>query len=203
MNKRYTKKSAYGKKKQNKKILVLLGCVALLAVMFFLSFWITSLVLKSNQEPVLDESVVVSPTPKPTYEELEKMVIEKEEEIKELKEQLGRYRDGDDVTTDITKSKATPQPEKTPLVIATVPPAKTPVPTKASVATATPTVAPTVAPTAEPTAVPTETPTEAPKPTEAPANTEAPAIEVPATEAPAPSDWPALKPTDASTDSVG
>ncbi len=145
-----------------KRALLTVGIIVLLIVLFFLSFWITSLVLKANQQPLLPQQggVAATATPKPTYEELEKMVIEKEEKIKALEAELDRYRGG----------AASSSTGKAPAVTSQKPTAKpTQAPTKA------PTQAPTIAPTKAPTPAPTQAPTKAPDP----APTQAPAEETP------------------------
>ncbi len=163
MRKNYSRKSVQ-KRSGSKTALLTVGVIALLVVLFFLSFWVTSLILKANHEPVLPQHGVAdaSPTPKPTYEELEKMVIEKDKEIKTLEEELARYR-GNSFQTE--EPRATSQP------LVTQAPTEAP-----AVATKAPTQAPTVAPTKAPTPAPTKAPTPAPtvEPTVAP--TKAPTI---------------------------
>jgi len=117
MRKQY--KSAIGR-----KFLLAAGVIALLILLFFLSFWITGMVLKSGQNPGLPQGgdAVVSPTPKPTYEQLEKTVIEQNKRIQELEQELANYRPG------------TPRPSATPVPITTVPPraSQTPAPSATS-----------------------------------------------------------------------
>ena len=49
MRKRYSRKSA-PKNSGSKTALLTVGVIALLVVLFFLSFWVTSLILKVNQD---------------------------------------------------------------------------------------------------------------------------------------------------------
>ncbi len=149
MRKHYNKRNAYSSKQ---KPLLVVGVLALLIILFFLSFWITGLILKVNQNPEIPEQVGVeaTATPKPTYEELEKMVIEQQETIEMLEEELAQYRTGEET---VATAKPTEKPNKTEA-------AKTAEPTK--VPKANPTVVPTKAPTAAPAAAPTAEPTIAP-----------------------------------------
>lgn len=144
MRKQYRPKPA-AKMSGGKKALLTVGTIVLLIVLFFLSFWITSLVLKANQEPLLPQQGGVSATPKPTYEELEKMVIEKEEKIKALEAELDRSRRGSVSSLTGTEPSASQKPTAKP--------------------TQAPTEAPTQVPTIAPTPAPTQTPTKAPEPT--------------------------------------
>jgi len=141
MNVKQKKKSS-----AKKNALIALGVVLLLFALFALSFFVTSFLLQLNQAPDLS-GVVAEPTPKPTYEELEKMVIEKNERIKELEERLETYRGaaGNRVTEGSTTA-----PTKAPTKAPTQAPTKAP--------TQAPTKAPTKAPTVAPTAVPTQAP---------------------------------------------
>lgn len=165
MKQQYKKHSSAGKNGGRRAILAV-GVIAALVLLFFLSFWITSMVLKVNQQPVLpqQEGVVASPTPKPTYEELEKMVIEKEAEVKKLEKELAQYR----------KSGSS----------ATAKPAATNTPKATQAPTAAPTKAPTPAPTPAPTAAPIQTaaPKSTPAPTQTPVTPVSPAAEAPAAE---------------------
>ncbi len=140
MNVKQKKKSS-----AKKNALIALGVVLLLFALFALSFFVTSFVLQMNQAPDLS-GVVAEPTPKPTYEELEKMVIEKDERIKELEERLETYRGaaGNRVT------ESTQAPSKAPTSSPSQAPTKAP--------TQAPTKAPTKAPTVAPTAAPTQAP---------------------------------------------
>ena len=146
MNVKQKKKSS-----AKKNALVALGVVLLLFALFALSFFVTSFFLQLNQAPDLS-GVVAEPTPKPTYEELEKMVIEKDERIKELEERLETYRGAaGNRVTDPTKA-----------------PSKAPTSTPSQAPTKAPTQAPTKAPTKAPTVAPTAVPTQAPVASTAP-----------------------------------
>ncbi len=82
----------YRKNTWVKKFLTALVIAVVLVALFLVSFTVTSMILKSNQAPdvpEIEEIAGASPTPKPTYEELERMVIEKDARIKELERQLG------------------------------------------------------------------------------------------------------------------
>ena len=90
----YSKKSG---RSNGKTALIAVGVIALLVFLFFASFWITSFVLKAGQEPNIPSVEDIenpTPTEKPTWEQLEKMVIEKDKEINSLKEELELYRSG-------------------------------------------------------------------------------------------------------------
>lgn len=156
MSKQYKRKSSQ-KSSGGKKALMTIGIIALLVILFMLSFWITSFVLKVNQQPTLPDAA--SPTPKPTYEQLEQMVIEKEEEIQKLQDELDRYRRNGSSSSSssfsssssksTTSSKSTAQPAAT------------------AKATAAPTAQPTKAPTPAPTQAPTVAPAQTAAPTQA------------------------------------
>lgn len=156
---RQYKQRAGAKNRKNNKTARALGVVILLIALFFISFWVTSLVLQFNQRPnIPKQENLAETTTKPTYEQLEKLVMEKDEKIKNLEAELERYRNGSSI--DQPLSSATQQPAEKP--------AETPASTK------TPTSAPATAPTQTPaetpasTQAPTEAPTETPAPTEAP-----------------------------------
>ncbi len=141
--------------------------VAALVALFFVSFSITKLVLNSNQNPGLGDNgkyEEASATPKPTYEELEKMVIEKDKKIKDLEDELERYREN--------------------AVQATISPS-------AQSSDATQTSAPQQTKAPQETKVPQETKAPAPTQTSAPTQIPAPATQTPATEAPAAAGVPA------------
>ncbi len=158
---RYTKRPSAEQKR--KRALFVVGVVAALVALFFLSFWVTSLVLKSGQNNLIPQQPGIedpSPTPKPSYKDLEKMVIEKDEEIRELKKELAELR-GEEVEDESPTAKptASPKPSESPSETTEAPRAsKTPSPSK----TASPTKAPTQKP--EPTKAPTQAPTKAPTP---------------------------------------
>ena len=137
-----------GKSSGGKKILLTIGVLALLVLLFFLSFWITGIVLRANQGPLISQEATETgaPTPKPTYEELEK--------------ELASYRlDGTPAPNKTTApsfttgQNPTAKPKETPVAKPSVKPTAKPT----AVPTAKPTVAPTPVPTAAP-AAPTKTP---------------------------------------------
>ncbi|MBQ4518585.1 MAG: hypothetical protein II997_08390 [Clostridia bacterium] len=151
-----------GKSSGGKKILLTIGVLALLVLLFFLSFWITGIVLRANQGPLISQEATETgaPTPKPTYEELEKTVIEQNERIEELEKELASYRlDGTPAPNKTTApsfttgQNPTAKPKETPVAKPSVKPTAKPT----AVPTAKPTVAPTPVPTAAP-AAPTKTP---------------------------------------------
>ncbi|MBE7048064.1 MAG: hypothetical protein E7393_01630 [Ruminococcaceae bacterium] len=141
MRKQYKQRRA--KSSGNPKALLVVGVLLLLVVLFFLSFWITGMVLKANQQPYLPEQggVAATATPKPSYEDLEKMIIEKENKIKSLQAELDEYRRGALASSSVPAITAKPTVEPTTI----------------------PTVAPTVAPVATPQSTPavTQTPAQA------------------------------------------
>lgn len=159
------KKYKNGKSSGGKKFLLAIGVIVLLVMLFFLSFWVTSMILKMNQNPVIPQGsdAVVSPTPKPTYEELETRVAEQQEEIEKLEKELAQYRLGGSPAPTATmapaasakpKASATPAPSAKPSAKPSVKPSVKP--------TVAPTTAPTVAPTTAPTVAPTVAPTKTP-----------------------------------------
>ncbi|MBE7040072.1 MAG: hypothetical protein E7398_05035 [Ruminococcaceae bacterium] len=136
-----------------KKFFCGLLIAAALVALFLVSFFVTKLVLDANQNPGSysdGKHAEASATPKPTYEELEKMVIEKNKKIEDLEDELERYR-GNAVQatisplTQVPAQTQTPEPAKTP-----APPVQTSAPT-ASPQTQAPVSAPvaTKAPAAE------------------------------------------------------
>ena len=157
MSRNYTNQASK-KTAKGKRALLAFGIILLLVVLFFLSFFVTSLVLKANQEPLLP-AASAEPTPKPTYEELEQMVIEKNKEIEELERQLETYRSASGGNQAASPSK-TSKPSQTATAQPSAKPSAAPSVKPTQAATAVPTVAPTAAPTQAPqTAVPTEQPT--------------------------------------------
>ncbi len=161
---RQYKQRAGAKSRKNNKAAKALGVVILLVALFFISFWVTSLVLQLNQRPnIPQQENLAEPTPKPTYEQLEKLVAEKEEKIKSLEAELEQYRSGSAIGEPLSSStqKPTEKPTQTPA------PTKTPTTAPTKTPTTAPTKTPTAAPTVAPTAAPTQTP--APVPTQAPA----------------------------------
>ena len=125
----------------------LIVAIALVAL-FLISFFVTKLVLNINQNPTgYDESKYeeATATPKPTYEELEKIVKEKDKEIKRLEDELTRYK-GNAVQPTIapsasqssSNSKATSAPvEKPKATTAPAPATKAPAPATAAPSVAT------------------------------------------------------------------
>lgn len=158
-------KSKYGKKPMSggKKFLFVLGVIVLLVALFFLSFWVTSMSLRFNQEP--DNSVssglpVATNTPtvdlrKLSKKELIALVEEKDEKIKELEDELEKGSISTQAPIVTTKpSQATIQPATT---------------SKPSVNTSAPTKVPTPKPVVKtPAPIKTSTPKTA-EPTSAPA----------------------------------
>ena len=143
--------------KSSFKRALLLTVVALasLVVLFFLSFWITSLSLKASQGTLFSkQSDIVAPskTTKPTYEQLEQMVADKDREIKRLEEELARYHGDSPAVSETPAPAATPssKPTKTPAPTKTPEPTKTPTPSNSP----SPSVAPTKTP--EPSKAPIE-----------------------------------------------
>lgn len=131
-----------------KNALIALGVVLLLFALFALSFFVTSFLLQMNQAPDIS-GTVAEPTPKPTYEELEKMVIEKDERIKELEERLETYRSA--------AGNRVIEPTKAPTKAPSSSPSQAPTKMPSQSPTTTPTKAPTTAPTAVPTQAPAAT----------------------------------------------
>lgn len=178
-------KSKYGKKPMSggKKFLLALGVIVLLIALFFLSFWITTMSLRSNQDPdVVTETGVpaasaeATATPKVDLKKLSKkelivLVEQKDRKIKELEEELDKGSVSTQAPISAVKPSATAKPSETAKATATPKPAvKTTAPTAAPTQKpAAKTAAPTVAPTQKPT-----TPTQAPA-TKAPIKPVAPA----------------------------
>lgn len=131
--------------------------VAALVALFFVSFSITKLVLNSNQNPGLGDNgkyEEASATPKPTYEELEKMVIEKDKKIKDLEDELERYRENavqatispsaqssDATQTSAPQQTKAPQETKAPAPTQTSAPTQIPAPATQTPATEAPAAA--------------------------------------------------------------
>ena len=88
--------SVYRKKprRRGKGFLVALGIIVLLLVLFFLSFWLTSMALRRNQEPELPAASgtpAASAAPKVDYKKLSKkeliaLLEERDEQIRKLEE---------------------------------------------------------------------------------------------------------------------
>ena len=155
--------------KKNKKNKALTGVfiVVALVVLFLGSFWITSLVLKANQNPILPQTSGSSsgkPTEKLTYEQMEKLLAEKEKEIAKLEEELEWYRKNDQGKEPANIGGAATQ---TPSAKPSEQPKTENEPTKAPEKTKTP--SPTVAPSQAPTQAPTPTPEPIRVPIQAPA----------------------------------
>jgi len=147
------KTSSKRSSKSSFKRAMLLTVIALasLIVLFFLSFWITSLSLKTSQGTLPSaKNGVASPSAaaKPTYEQLEQMLAEKDREIQRLKEELVRL------------GGETPAPSASPAPSAE--PTKTPAPTKS------PSSSSSAAPTKTPAPTATVSPTKTPEPTKTP-----------------------------------
>ena len=127
---RYSNKKKRGKN----KFLVGLLVVGVLAALFFASFFVTSFVLDMNNKNSEDAEIAEeSSTPELTYEELEEMVKEKDDKIKELEKELERYRGKSDMETESQtepdpivseQTTSTPKPSAT----ATPKPTQTPAP---------------------------------------------------------------------------
>lgn len=173
MTKKYAKKPMG----RGKKFLLGLGIVLLLIALFFLSFFVTTLSLRANREPVIPEASGVpaaSATPSVDYSKLSKkelieLVKEKDEQIAELEKELS------------TGAVSTQAPIATSQPQASSSATNTPSPTAAAKATVKPaakTATPTVAPTKAPTQKPVSTPAATQKPAEP---TPAPATKAPAT----------------------
>ena len=141
-------KMRYRKNTWVKKFLTALVIAVVLVALFLISFTVTSMILKSNQAPDITGAVEeASPTPKPTYEELEKIAIERGERIKELESLLGMGA----VPELESQSTIAPQPAK-----ATLAPTVAPAPTAAPTIAPVPTIAPLPNPTAAPASVQTD-----------------------------------------------
>lgn len=168
----------YGKKtmSKGKKALLILGVIVLLIGLFFLSFWITTLSLRSNQDPGIapaSGSPAASATPAVDYNKLSKkeliaLVEEKDEKIRQLEESLASGQ------TNTQAPIASARPSQAPSTSssgssssASSGSASTPrATTKPAAKTATPTRAPTPKP--KPVVTPAPTP-EPPQPTQPPA----------------------------------
>ncbi len=157
-------KSKYGKKSMSggKKFLLVLGVIVLLIALFFLSFWITSMSLRSNQEPdvatasgVPAASASASATPAVDLKKLSKkelivLVEEKDRKIKELEEEIAKGS----ISTQAPIATSKPSSSTSKPVATQKPAAPTKAPTqKPEVKTAAPTKEPTPKP-AEPTQAP-------------------------------------------------
>lgn len=162
-----------------KKVLLTLGVIALLVLLFFLSYWITTVSLRAGRDdspaPV-QPTTTPSPAPAVNYEALSKTEL-----IELLKERDERIRELEGGTTSaIVDIVSTPAPTKAPIESATPTPTKTPSPTPKASATPAPTKAPTATPkptekaTATPKPTATAKPTQAPTPVHTPTPTPAP-----------------------------
>lgn len=120
----------YSNKKRSKnKFLKGVLVVGILVALFFISFWITSLVLDANQKSKTDtEELQESATPKPTYEELEEIIEEKDKKIEELEEELEKYKSQDNNNT--VSETQTPSPTPTPATTQTPTSTQTPKPSQ-------------------------------------------------------------------------
>ncbi len=149
--------------KKNKKNKAITGVVVVLVlvVLFFASFWVTSLILKANRNPLIPHSSASSgkPTEKLTYEQMEKLLAEKEVEIEKLKKELEWYRKNDkgkepasigNVATKAPSAEPSDKPEETKA------------PEKSPEKTETPTQSPTETPAPTPSAEPIQVPIQAP-----------------------------------------
>ena len=150
-----------------KKVLLTLGVIALLVLLFFLSYWITTVSLRAGRDdspaPV-QPTTTGSPAPAVNYEALSKTEL-----IELLKERDERIRELESGTSSaIVDVVGTPAPTKTPIESAT------PAPTKAPTATPKPTEKATATPKPTATAKPTQAPTPVPTPTPTPAPTKTP-----------------------------
>lgn len=180
------------KKGKGNKFLLGLGIVVLLIALFFASFWVTTLSLRSNSEPDAITESTDTPTatatasPEVNYKkmskkELIKIIEQKEDRIKELEEALGLNGIPTQAPIDElgSSSESSAAPTAKP---STAPAEKTAEPTKTSAPKPTAATKPTATqkpaapkPVATPKPVVTSAP--APKPTQAPAPaTKAPSI---------------------------
>lgn len=127
----------YKKKSNGKKVLTVLLIIAGLIALFLVSFGITSMILDANKVPNVHEGGVVddaSPTPKPTYEELEEIVKEQQKKIEELESQLEKGKaPATKAPAPATKAPASAEkaPALAPATKAPAPATKAPEPTKA------------------------------------------------------------------------
>ena len=167
------------------KFLLGLGIVVLLIALFFGSFWVTTLSLRSNSEPDPITESTSAPTatasPDVNYKKMSKkelieLIEKKEDRIKELEEALGL--NGIPTQAPIDELGSSSMSESTPTPKPSAAPAeKTAEPTKTSAPkpTATPKPVATQKPATTPKPVATPAPTPKPTPTPAPA-TKAPSI---------------------------
>ena len=125
------KKQMKGKFKfdPKKKPLYIGAAIGLLIVLFLASFWATGLILKLSQGTLFakyDDGTYE--TSKPTYEQLEKMVEERDAKIASLELELERYRSQDNNTTlaPSTLAPQTPANAEEPGTEPTETPAETP-----------------------------------------------------------------------------
>ncbi|MBR5157362.1 MAG: hypothetical protein IKW59_06310 [Clostridia bacterium] len=169
------------------KFLLGLGIVVLLIALFFASFWITTLSLRSNSEPdAITESTdaptaVATASPDVNYKKMSKkelieIIEKKEDRIKELEEALGlnslsTQAPINELGSSSSESNTAPTAKPT-----AEPATKTAEPTKTSAPKPTATQKP-AAPKPVATQKPAATPAPTPKPTQAPAPaTKAPSI---------------------------
>ncbi|MBQ3554578.1 MAG: hypothetical protein IJA08_07835 [Clostridia bacterium] len=166
-----------------KKALLTLGVIALLVLLFFLSYWITTVSLRAGRDdspaPV-QPTATGSPAPAVNYEALSKAEL-----IELLKERDERIRELEGGTTSaIVDIAGTPAPTQKPIESATPKPTEkatatpkptvTPKPTEKATATPKPTEKATATPKPTATAKPTQAPTAVPTPTPTPAPTKTP-----------------------------
>lgn len=171
------------------KFLLGLGVVVLLIALFFISFWVTTLSLRSGQEPVaVDDNntlaATATPAPDVNYKKMSKkelieLLEKRDDRIEELEEALGLNSLHTQAPIDELGSSYSSSSNSVPSAKPSESPVeKTPEPVKTSEpkATATPKPAATPKPTATPKPVATPEPTPKPaEPTPAPA-TKAPSI---------------------------
>lgn len=163
MRKTYSRRPA--NKSGKKTMLAVVGIIALLVVLFFMSFWITGLLLQGGRDVSLPQQPAVEsakPTPKPTYEQLEKQLAEKEAEIERLTRELESYQSAGGTEKPLSTASATSKPAESPKATQTAAPTKKPAATQTAKPSAKPTQKPAAEPTAKPTATPTPVPTVAP-----------------------------------------
>ena len=145
---------------RGKKALLIIGIIVLLVLLFFLSFWITSMTLKSNQDPnvAVTSGEPAVKTPKPSYKDLEQMVIEKDQKIAQLESELESYKKQTPIPSTSTPKSNSSSGSSGSSGSSTK---KTTAPVQTKAPTAKPTAKPTVQPTVKPTAPPAA-PTQAP-----------------------------------------